>query len=176
MHRSQSSTIRGSLTLALAMAASVACERATPTQGDAPAIDGPRFTAAAGLTATAPVRGTLGSLEYETEHGDFSAELKTKGAADVVTVTVMGGPGSHSGWHYHPGPAIVIVRRGTVTSFVWENGTCRRTSYPAGTALIEGTAPHILRNEGSDDIELSVVFLAPQGAAQRIDAPAPGGC
>jgi quercetin dioxygenase-like cupin family protein len=146
-----------------------------PPTDQAP-VSGPSFTAGSGLTSTPPARGSLGDFKYKTMHDDFHFELKSQGNADVVTVSVTGGAGSHSGWHYHPGPAIVIVRRGTLTSYTVEQGECRRTEYPAGTALVEGTAHHIVVNEGTAEIELSVVFFTPAGAAQRIDTADPGIC
>jgi quercetin dioxygenase-like cupin family protein len=154
------------------------CGRETPTATSPATRDpgGPVFTAGAGLTTTPPVRGSIGDFKYKTIYDGFHFEFNTHGAADIVTVTVTGGTDSHSGWHYHPGPAIVIVRRGTLTSYTAENGECRRTEYPAGSAIVEGTTPHIVRNEGSADIELSVVFFTPAGVAQRIDTADPGIC
>lgn len=134
------------------------------------------YTAGSGLIATPPMRGSLGAFKFETEHQGFDFEIKTRGNADIVTLTATGGAGAHSGWHYHPGPAIVIVKRGTLTSYVVEEGNCMKRVYPAGTALIEGTSPHIVVNEGDADIELSVVFFTPSGTQQRIDAPDPGVC
>lgn len=162
--------------LVLASLAVSACTADAPTPPAAPPGEVPLLTVGAGLIATSQIRGNLGVFKFETEYQGFDFELKTRGNADVITLSATGGPGSHTGWHYHPGPAIVIVRRGTVTSYVADEQGCRKTVYPAGTALIEGTTPHTLINEGSADIELSVVFLTPAGAAQRIDAPDPGTC
>ena len=173
---SSRSSHRLPLAFALAVLVMPACESEGPGSPAMPEITGPRFTPVQGFTPTPQIRGNLGAFKFETEHSGFDFELKTRGDADIITTSAVGGPGAHSGWHTHPAPAIVIVKSGTLTSYVVENGVCRKRVYPAGTALIEGTAPHITINEASQGIELSIIFLAPRGQPARIDAPDPGIC
>lgn len=169
------------MALALIVSGASGCDDDAPTAAaKSPTAlpgDGPAFTPGSGITIVyGPHRGSLGDINFKTVHEGFHFELKSLGAADVVTGSQTGGTGAHSGWHYHPGPAIVLVRRGTLTSYSIDKGECRRTEYPAGTALIEGTDPHLVVNEGSVDIELYTVIFTPAGGAQRIDTPDPGIC
>ena len=64
-------------------------------------------------------------------------------------------PGGSSGWHSHPGGAIIVVRQGTPTVYRAIGSQCQSTTYSAGDAFIErpgevddvlnaGTAPYIL--------------------------------
>jgi hypothetical protein len=47
----------------------------------------------------------------------------------------------------------------------------------AGQGYLDvGEHPHIARNESAAPAENIVVYLAPPGAALRIDAPNPGNC
>ena len=94
-------------------------------------------------------------------------------------------PGGSTGWHSHPGPAVVIVKSGSFTLYDGDDRKCRGTTYsvdpasPVGKVFIdEGRGHvHIGRNEGSTNTELYVTYLdVPAGALPRIDVPDPGNC
>jgi hypothetical protein len=53
---------------------------------------------------------------------------------------------------------------------------CTGTTYPAGTAYIEATEPHIVRNEGATVVESNAFFLVPTGVGRRIEESSPGNC
>jgi quercetin dioxygenase-like cupin family protein len=122
------------------------------------------------------LRGNVGAFRLQTNYDKFNTQLHAQDNADIVLVNAVGNVGGHSGWHYHPGPAFVVVKTGALTAYRADDPTCTGKVYPAGTVIIEGTVPHIIRNEGSVASELGVVFIVPAGTAQRIDAPAPGTC
>ena len=108
-------------------------------------------------------------------------KIKTRGNQpfDVVVVNITQQPGGHSGWHSHPGQAIVVVKSGTFTTYEADDKSCSPTHYPAGSVYVDpgyGNV-HIARNEGSTVLELEVTFLdVPVGGPTRIDHPAPGNC
>jgi quercetin dioxygenase-like cupin family protein len=115
--------------------------------------------------------------EAETESGRFNIEIKSKGRSDVVTQTVTFAPGGSSGWHSHPGPAILSVKSGTLTLYEAHDPSCTPLLFPAGTGFVEaGGDVHIARNEGTENLTLNVTYIIPANAPQRIDQPDPGNC
>src|SRR5216117_686432 len=98
-------------------AAALACSDTTTPRGPTNAGMGePSFTAAAGFTPTVLARGNLGTYHIQSKAGDYDAELKSHDNTDIVVVKNVVTPGGHSGWHFHPGPVLVTVASGTITS------------------------------------------------------------
>ena len=124
-------------------------------------------------SGTPPVRGTLD--EKQKVKSDL-VEIKTKGSLDVVDQTVTIQPGGHSGWHGHSGPALVVVKSGTVTFYDADDPTCTPHTYSAGEALVDSGHGHIARNLGAVPVELSFTLLVPVGAPHRTDMADPGTC
>jgi quercetin dioxygenase-like cupin family protein len=102
---------------------------------------------------------------------------------DVVMAQITVDPGGSSGWHSHPGGAIIVVAQGSLTKYhATGNGRhgsrCEITPYSAGQAFIEapGEVDQVI-NTGTAPYILYVTFpLVPQGGATRIDQPDPGTC
>jgi quercetin dioxygenase-like cupin family protein len=112
-----------------------------------------------------------------TQHarGTFEGHVKIKlRDSDAAIVQVTQGVGGHSGWHAHPGPAIVIVKSGELT--IQQAEDCSSRTYTAGQVAVEPPGHvHIARNTGATTMELWITFLnVPVGAPTRIDAPDPG--
>ena len=114
-----------------------------------------------------------------TQHarGTGDDKIKLRGGSnprDAAILQVNQGVGGHSGWHAHPGPAIVIVKSGEVT--IQQAKDCSSRTYTAGQVAIEPAGHvHIARNTGTTTLELWITFLdVPVGANPRIDAPDPG--
>jgi quercetin dioxygenase-like cupin family protein len=87
-------------------------------------------------------------------------------------------PGGSSGWHSHPGGAIIIVKQGELTVYRAIGSQCQTTTYSAGQAFIErpGEVDQVV-NTGTIPYVLYVTFpRVPQGASTRIDEPGPGTC
>jgi quercetin dioxygenase-like cupin family protein len=87
-------------------------------------------------------------------------------------------PGGSSGWHSHPGGAIIVVKQGTPTVYRSIGGQCRSTTYGAGDAFIErpGEVDDVL-NAGTAPYVLYVTFpRVPPGGSARTDEPDPGTC
>jgi quercetin dioxygenase-like cupin family protein len=102
---------------------------------------------------------------------------------DVAMAQITVNPGGSSGWHSHPGGAIIVVAQGTLTKYHASGngrpgGRCEITTYSAGQAFIEapGEVDQVV-NTGTTQYILYVTFpLVPKGGATRIDQPDPGVC
>lgn len=116
-----------------------------------------------------------------TARGTAEDKIKSRGNQpfDVVMQNITIAPGGHSGWHSHPGQAIVVVKSGTFTTYDGNDKRCTRQNYHAGEVYVDRGYghTHIARNEGSVPLELQVTYLdVPVGGAFRIDDANPGNC
>ncbi len=125
-------------------------------------------TPPSGLTNVLLAHGT------DQSHGTIPLEFGT----DVVMTQITVNPGGSSGWHSHPGGAIIVVAQGTLTVYHAQGDDCAVTTYSAGQSFIErpGEVDDVL-NETSSPYVLYVTFpRVPQGGSARIDQPDPGIC
>jgi quercetin dioxygenase-like cupin family protein len=125
-------------------------------------------TPASGLTQVPLARGT------DVSNGTIPLQVGTDVAMAQITVV----PGGSSGWHSHPGGAIIIVQQGTLTVNRAIGSQCQTTTYSAGQAFIErpGEVDQVV-NTGTVPYVLLVTFpRVPQGESARIDQPDPGTC
>lgn len=135
-----------------------------------------------GFVTSAPVhaRGTVADgLIVNSKSG---IHLKTKGSTDVVTQQIVFPGGGHTGWHSHPGPVLVTVKRGSVRLIYADDESCAGTVYQTGDSFVDrGDAIiHIARNmSATEELELWATYLVPgdPGAGFRLDEPvAPSAC
>lgn len=130
-------------------------------------------------SATPPV----GLTNLQLGRGTFPAHaIIPLAGTDVVMSQITVNPGGSSGWHSHPGGAIIVVAQGSLTKYHsaggWHGARCEITNYSAGQAFIEapGEVDQVV-NTGTNPYILYVTFpLVPQGGATRIDQPDPGTC
>ena len=128
----------------------------------------PRAVAVGGLDA--PVRAKLKAYEGS-GFGDGTA------VDDIVVIEYTVAPGGYFGWHQHGGPVWVVVNSGTLTLYGADDPTCSGTPHPAGSAFLDaGNHTHNARNEGTAPVVVVAIFMLPNGAPMRIDAPNPGVC
>jgi quercetin dioxygenase-like cupin family protein len=123
--------------------------------------------------ATPPSGLTNIPLARGTNTSDGTIPLKA--GSDVVLAQITVNPGGSSGWHSHPGGAIVVVRDGSLTVYKSVGSTCETTTYTAGQAFIErpGEVDQVI-NTGTIPYVLFVTFpRVPQGESARTDEPAP---
>ena len=159
---------------------SIGCDR-TATEA-APQLDAPLYTVSSGSQSTLLGRATFGDPSDETFKvkrisGDWHAEVKATPNLDLAVQRIVFQPGGQSGWHRHPGPVFIQVVTGTMTFYMSDDPTCAPTVRSAGQGYLDvGEHAHIARNESGAPAENIVVYLAPQSAALRIDAPDPGNC
>src|SRR5712691_944951 len=125
-------------------------------------------TPPSGLTNTPLARGT------NTSDGTIPLQFGTDVAMAQITVN----PGGSSGWHSHPGGAIVVVKSGSLTVYGSLGSQCQAVTYGAGQAFIErpGEVDDVI-NTGTVPYVLFVTFpRVPQGDSARIDESNPGTC
>lgn len=106
-------------------------------------------------------------------------EITADAQTDVVMQHITIAPRGHTGWHSHPGPAMVIVTEGALTLYSADDPACRGTTYRAGRAFVDPGRGHIHigRNERRENVELFVTYFnVPLGGSFRIDAADPGNC
>ncbi len=143
-------------------------------------VGGALATAPGGiLMAPVHARGTL--EDSQIVNSKSGVHLKTKGSADVVTQQIVIAGGGHTGWHSHPGPVLVTIKRGALRIIYAGDERCQGTVYSAGDSFIDrGDATvHIARNESLlSEVELWATYLVPgtPGSAFRLDEPAAGTC
>ena len=101
--------------------------------------------------------------------------LPIKQGLDIVVAKVVFIPGGTSGWHSHPGGAIVVVQSGAVTFTRSFGGHCETTVYSAGESFVERPSDVVdAVNNGTVDLVVFVTFPSvPVGESTRIDRPAP---
>jgi quercetin dioxygenase-like cupin family protein len=125
-------------------------------------------TPPSGLTQVPLARGT------NTSDGTIPLQVGTDVAMAQITVD----PGGSSGWHSHPGGAIIVVKTGALAVYRSIGGQCQTTTYSAGQAFVErpGEVDQVV-NTGTAPYVLFVTFpRVPQGESARIDVPDPGTC
>ena len=120
--------------------------------------------AVAGSAVATPGSGIVNApiLARGTLDGHFKIKLHDSSrTGDVAVQQVTLAPGGSTGWHTHPGPAVVIVKSGSLTLYDGDDATCTGRRHSAGKVFVDsgyGHA-HIGRNEGSTDTELYVTYL-----------------
>jgi hypothetical protein len=112
--------------------------------------------------------------------GEDSDIIHVRGAQETVMQQIVIGPGGHTGWHSHPGPAVALVKSGELTIYSSDDPTCTGRTYSAGQAFVDSGQGHVHigRNlSQTQNTEVLVTYFdVPQGGAFRIDAPNPGIC
>ena len=109
-------------------------------------------------------RGTLQS----------NGSLPINAGLDVVVAQNTVPPGGSSGWHMHPGGAIVVVAQGQITTYESFGDHCIVTTYIAGQSFTERANKPLI----AVTITFATFPNVPVGiqGAQRIDLPNPGTC
>ena len=129
------------------------------------------------VAATPPTGGfTNVPLARGTNVSDGTIPLQA--GTDVAMAQITVEPGGSSGWHSHPGGAIIVVKQGSLTVYSPVGPKCETTTYSAGQVFIErpGEVDDVL-NTGTIPYVLFVTFprLA-QGESPRTDEHDPGTC
>jgi len=127
-------------------------------------------TPASGIAAELLARGTIANAGHVHSAG---VQLETRGPIDIATVHVTFQPGGSTGWHVHPGPALVTVKTGQLT--LHRAKGCTTRTFAAGQTFLEFGPKdvNLTRNETGGVTETVVTFLLPVGAPITVDAPAP---
>jgi hypothetical protein len=154
--------------------ASVAPRAAVDTQTPAFTVGTSQSTVLARATFSDPKDPVL---KVKRITGNWHVEVKSTPALDVAVQSIVFQPNTHSGWHRHPGPVFIMVKSGEMTFYESDDPTCTPVRRKKGEGFLDvGDHAHIARNESGVVAENIVTYLAPPGAALRIDEPAPGNC
>src|SRR5919204_78441 len=85
--------------------------------------------------ATPPSGLTQVPLARGTDLSDGTLPLQAGTDVAMAQITVV--PGGSSGWHSHPGGAIIVVKQGTLTVYRSLGSQCQTSTYSAGQAYVE---------------------------------------
>ena len=125
-------------------------------------------TPPSGLTNVPLARGTNGS----------DGTIPLQAGTDIAMAQITVDPGGASGWHSHPGGAIIIIKQGSLTVHKAIGSQCLIETYSAGQAFIErpGELDQVTNNGTIPYILLVTFPRVPQGDSPRTDEPDPGTC
>jgi quercetin dioxygenase-like cupin family protein len=125
-------------------------------------------TPPSGLTQVVLARGN------DVSNGTIPLQFGT----DIVMVQLTVDPGGASGWHSHPGGAIIVVKQGSLTVHKAIGSQCQIETYSAGQAFLErpGEVDQVTNNGTIPYILLVTFPRVPPGGSPRIDQPDPGTC
>ena len=133
---------------------------------------------ATGVSAT-PGVSVISEVLAQGETGP-SVDISSTGGTDVVVAKNTFSPGGSSGWHAHPGIAVLVVASGELTLYREPvgGGKCTEKTLNAGDTFFE--RPSKMRNgvnKGTTDAVVIVTFFnVPHSGSARIDLPDPGDC
>ena len=127
-----------------------------------------------GVSPTPLTRATLG--KFEAEHNGIEVE-SDRTSADFALAKVVIEPGGTTGWHHHPGVALVSVNSGSVTEY---DKRCHKSVFKPGEGFVESNGEvHVVRNKGKANAVLYVTFIVPTKTPAdglAISDPKPKGC
>jgi quercetin dioxygenase-like cupin family protein len=142
----------------------------------------------AGVALATPGSGTTGivvarsaftdrvDLLLSVKHDERGREsVQVRNSQDTVMQQIIFAPDGHSGWHSHPGPAVILIKSGELTFYQEEAGRCVSRTYSAGEALIDSGQghAHLAHNTSAGETEVWVTYFdVPAGGSPRIDVPA----
>lgn len=141
-------------------------------------------TPGSGVTPVVVARGAFAdrvNLKLEIkDHRRGNDTIHVRNAADTVMQQIQFAPNAVTGWHSHPGPAIIVIKSGQLTFYSEEDRTCTGRTFSAGQSFIEAPGlVHYAHNPSPTQItEVGVTYfdVSPDSPSPRIDEPAPGNC
>jgi quercetin dioxygenase-like cupin family protein len=111
---------------------------------------------------------------------DHSFGIHQRKGNDVVTTQNTLAPGGFSGWHSHPGTAVLVIQSGQLTLFSEPvgGGECSVHTYIAGQVFLEQPDDEENAiNTGAVPTVLAVTFFnVPHDGSARIERTNPGNC
>lgn len=112
--------------------------------------------------------------------GEFGI-VKVQDAADTIVQQVVVSPLGSTGWHSHPGPAIVVVAQGTFTYYDGDDPTCTGHPYGPGETFVDLGQGHVhsasnLATVGDVIVYVTYFDVPATVASPFIPAADPGFC
>jgi quercetin dioxygenase-like cupin family protein len=125
------------------------------------------------VTQIDPATVPTGFLAAHSEIGDVPvsalARAAASGGADVFVQHVRLGSGSATGWHTHPGPALVSVVRGSLEYEFAASNRCQAVTYVAGQGFVDRGFGHVHRAiAGADGVDFYVTYVLPPGSETHV--------
>jgi quercetin dioxygenase-like cupin family protein len=122
--------------------------------------------------------GLLNLMCNELDLYGWNLKTKIKGDSDVYVTGHTFEPGTHTGWHTHPGPSLITVVAGELTVYEADSPNCTPIVYHTGESFTDvGCGDvHLVRNEGNVQARDVAVQIVPAGAPRRIEADQPATC
>ena len=123
-------------------------------------------TSGAGVSSTTLARGT----------SPDGIVVRSHERTDVAVLEITIAPGGSTGWHYHDGQLIAVVKSGTLTRTLHDCST--EVTFPGGS-FVEPAGreqTHVGRNLGAEPVVLLVTYVLPAGRPLSQDAPHPPQC
>src|ERR1700682_2741256 len=148
---------------AVVAAGVLACRDTTTPKEFAKAVTTePNSEMGPGFSSTLIARGSIGPFHVKSNVAGYGVDLKTHDNGSIAVVNIGITPGGYSGWHYHPGPVLVVVKTGTITFYSADDPNCSPRVHPAGTSFTEaGGVVGNARNEGGVAVVGVATFFAP---------------
>lgn len=99
-------------------------------------------------------------------------KFQTKEPTDFVVQRVTFLPHASSGWHHHPGVAMVVVESGHITT---HDENCQTRTYgPHEVFVVSGSAPSEVTNDSDTETAVQVATqVAPAGSPFRVEDDPP---
>ena len=143
-----------------------------------------RATPGAGVVGTIMARAGFADpvsimFRLKDHHANGTNVIQVRDAQDTVIQQITFQPNGHTGWHSHPGPALVLVTQGELTLYSSEDQTCTGRTYSAGQAFIDPGQGHVHIGRASQTqstVLWVTYFDVPPGSGVRVDALDPGTC
>ena len=125
------------------------------------------------VTPADPATVPTGFLVAHNSIGDVPvsalARAVTPDGADVFIQHVRLGANVTTGWHTHPGPALVSVVSGSLTYEDAAANRCRDAAYAAGQGFVDRGFGHVHRAiAGADGVDFYVVYILPPGSPTHV--------
>src|SRR5256885_9297921 len=95
------------------------------------------FTIAAAFKANATPPAGLVNIPIARGTNVSDGTIPLQFGTDVAMAQITVDPGGSSGWHSHPGGAIIVVKQGSLTVYRSVGSRCETTTYGAGQAFVE---------------------------------------
>src|SRR6266566_7799528 len=109
----------------LVAAGAFACrDTTTPKELSKTAPTGAAETMGVGFTSTLIARGNLGTFHMQSKVDGYDVELKSHDNTDIAVANITIAVAGSSGWHYHPGPVLVVVKTGAITFYRADDPNC----------------------------------------------------
>lgn len=139
-------------------------------------------TPGSGVSGIVHARGafqTAVDIKVRVDEGSQEV-IHVSDSKDTVVQQIVVEPRGHTGWHSHPGPAIALVKSGTLTLYDGDDPACLARNYSAGQAFIDSGQGHVhlgANLSATQPVEVWVTYLdVPPGASPRVDQPDPNNC